>query len=92
MILKNLIFSIQSSGGAAEYANLCNKDQINFGPKNPIKNDGKEVYHENRDIIYDEYNANLREKFKVTVSRIPYNVLLTYDSGKKIYTVFILFI
>ena len=30
LILKNICFSIQSSGGAAEFLNLCNKDQFNF--------------------------------------------------------------
>ena len=83
IIIKNVLCSLSSSGGAEEYMRECNKDQTNLADKYPTKNDGKQMYFELRDLIVDKTNKDIQESFKkvksasftldkVTVSHIPY--------------------
>ena len=64
IITKNAAFALMTSGGAEEYMKLNEKDFIAFGDKYPTKNDGKEMFFEIRDVIFDRMRDKLKSKFK----------------------------
>ena len=87
-VVTNALYCFKTSGSAQDFVRLNDKDQLT-NSKFATKNDGKEIFFELRDIVFEKLGNLIKEKFKkiknasfsldkVTVSGVPYTVLVTY--------------
>jgi hypothetical protein len=92
MIVSNAVFCLKNGQSAHDFRKLNDKDELtlkNFEFNFPEKNDGLNSFFELRNMVYSEIMSIAKERFsnlknisfsldKVTVSSIPYTVLVTY--------------
>ena len=93
MIVSNAVFCLKNGYGAFDFRKLNDKDELTLsnleGVKFPEKNDGLNSFFELRGMVHSEIMSIAKDRFsdlknisfsldKVTVSNIPYTVLVTY--------------
>ena len=94
-IVVNILFCLLNSESAQTYVKLCDKDEITSNSEWATKNDGRQMFFEVRDLVYEELKKNICTLIeatdfvsvtldKVTVCGETYTVIITYlfNGGK----------
>ena len=88
-IVLNILFCLLNSESAETYVKLCDKDELTSNSQWATKNDGRQMFFEVRDLVYEELKKHISKLIegtdfvsvtldKVTVCGESYTVIVTY--------------
>ena len=89
LIVTNVVYCVKNSHSSAEFIKLCDKDQLIPDINCATKNDGRMMFFEIKDMIFEELSEKVIEVIKkcsdiavtldkVTLGSKSYTVILTY--------------
>ena len=89
MVVTNAVYCLKNSHSSAEFRKLCDKDQLIPDINVATKNDGRMMFFEIKDMVYDELSERVVKIIKeasdlavtldkVTIGSRTYTVILSY--------------